>query len=291
MPQTMIIIGIHGLANKPAADVKKEWWKSALLEGLERNCARTSDQLPFDFVYWADLRYDPAVTFQQNLEPYYRDDTQTGPFPSYASHKWVEIFNNITSVIGEEISFLDMHTGVARVGDFILERDLQDLAAYYEDQNFRNTARQRLHDKLREHAGKRIMLIAHSMGSIIAYDVLRSLGREASPPSIDHFVTIGSPLGMPHVKMKIYEENDLVRTPTIVGRWTNFADRRDIVAVDAKLADDYEANDQGVKVVDVPVINAYKSPADRDPPGKPNYHKSYGYLRTPELSTLIRGFI
>ena len=123
------------------------------------------------------------------------------------------------------------------------------------------------------------------------HDVLRSLGREASPPSIDHFVTIGSPLGMPHVKMKIYEENDLVRTPTIVGRWTNFADRRDIVAVDAKLADDYEANDQGVKVVDVPVINAYKSPADRDPPGKPNYHKSYGYLRTPELSTLIRGFI
>src|SRR5215831_12060417 len=74
-------------------------------------------------------------------------------------------------------------------------------------------------------------------------------------------------------------------------RWTNFADRRDIVAVEAKLADDYEASDQGVKVVDVPVINAYKSPPDRVPPNKPNFHKSYGYLRTPELSNVVRGFV
>jgi hypothetical protein len=82
----------------------------------------------------------------------------------------------------------------------------------------------------------------------------------------------------------------LVRTPSIVGRWTNFADRRDIVAVEAKLGDDYEPNDQGVKVADVPVINAYRSPFDRDPPNKPNYHKSYGYLRTPELSNVVRAF-
>jgi pimeloyl-ACP methyl ester carboxylesterase len=130
----------------------------------------------------------------------------------------------------------------------------------YEDENFRNTARQRLIDKLREHAGKRIMLIGHSMGSIIAYDVLRIIGRETPPVPGDHFVTIGSPLGLPHVKTKIYQENDLVRTPSVVGRWTNFADRRDVVAVEAKLGDDYEANDQEVKVADVPVINGYKSP-------------------------------
>jgi hypothetical protein len=80
------------------------------------------------------------------------------------------------------------------------------------------------------------------------------------------------------------QENDLVRTPSIVARWTNFADRRDVVAIDAKLGDDYEPNDQGVKVADLPVINAYRSPLDRSPADKPNYHKSYGYLRTPEMS-------
>ena len=285
-----VIIGIHGLANKPPGDEKKEWWKIALIEGLKRNCAKTTDDLPFDFVYWADLRYQAPISLEMNPEPYYPDEG-VGPFPAYQSHKWVAIFNETTSVIGKEVNFLDLHTGVDKVGDFVLERELQDLAAYYEDGNFRNTARQRLIGKLRERAGKRIMLIGHSMGSIIAYDVLRIIGRETPPVPVDHFVTIGSPLGLPHVKTKIYQENDLVRTPSVVGRWTNFADRRDVVAVEAKLGDDYEANDQGVKVADVPVINAYKSPPDRVPPNKPNFHKSYGYLRTPELSNVVRGFV
>src|SRR6516225_6081339 len=210
-----VIIGIHGLANKPPADEKKEWWKRALIEGLKRNCAKTTDTLSFDFVYWADLRYNPPISLEMNPEPYYPDDG-VGSFPAYQTHKWVAVFNEITSVIGKEVNFLDLHTGVDKVGDFVLERELQDLAAYYEDENFRRTARQRLLDKLREHAGKRIMLIGHSMGSIIAYDVLRIIGRETPPVSVDHFVTIGSPLGLPHVKTKIYEENDLVRTPSVV---------------------------------------------------------------------------
>lgn len=285
-----VIIGIHGLANKPPPVEKQEWWKQALIEGLKRNCSKTTDDLSFDFVYWADLRYKPPISLELNPEPYYPDQG-TGTFPAYHAHKWVTVFSEITSVIGKEVNFLDLHTGVDKVGDFVLERELQDLAAYYEDENFRSTARRLLIDKLREHAGKRIMLIGHSMGSIIAYDVLRLIGRETPPVPVDHFVTIGSPLGLPHVKTKIYQENDLVRTPSIVGRWTNFADRRDIVAVEAKLGDDYEPNDQGVKVTDVPVINAYKSPANRVPPNKPNFHKSYGYLRTPELSNVVRGFI
>ena len=285
-----VIVGIHGLANKPPSDEKQEWWKRAIIEGLKRNCTKTTDELSFDFVYWADLRYQTPISLDVNPEPYYVDQG-TGPFPAYQTHKWAEVLNRITSTIGQEVNFIDLHTGVDKVGDFVLERELQDLAAYYEDANFRNTVRQRLLSKLNEHAGKRIMLIGHSMGSIIAYDVLRIIGRQTPPVPVDHLVTIGSPLGLPHVKTKIYEENDLVRTPSVVGRWTNFADRRDIVAVEAKLADDYEANDQGIKVVDVPVINAYKSPPDRDPPNKPNFHKSYGYLRTPELSNVVRGFV
>jgi hypothetical protein len=62
------------------------------------------------------------------------------------------------------------------------------------------------------------------------------------------------------------------------------------VAIDAKLGDDYEPNDQGVRVTDMPVINAHRSPSDRVPADKPNYHKSYGYLRTPEVSNVVRAF-
>lgn len=285
-----VVIGIHGLANKPPPADKPGYWKKALIEGLRRNCGKTTDDLPFDFVYWADLWYpEGPIPYDKNPEPYY-EAPGTGPFPAYQAAKWTEIINAATRIVGTEVSFLDLHTGVTRVGDLVLERELKDLAAYYEDAGFRETARARVKDKLEEYKGSRIMLIGHSMGSIIAYDVLRRLGRDDPQFRVDHFVTIGSPLGMPHVKYKIQQENDLVRTPSIVGRWTNFADRRDVVAIDAKLGDDYEPNDQGVKVADLPVINAYRSPLDRNPSDKPNYHKSYGYLRTPEMSNVVRAF-
>lgn len=130
------------------------------------------------------------------------------------------------------------------------------------------------------------MVIAHSMGSIIAYDTLREMGRSNPAPFVDHFVTIGSPLGLPHVKLKIWAESDLVRTPSVAKRWTNFADRRDPVAFDTHLAYDYEANADGVKVKDDLILNGYEPPA-----GLNIHHKSYGYLRAPEVSQAIRAFI
>jgi hypothetical protein len=44
---TSVVIGIHGLANKPPSDEKKDWWKRAIIEGLKRNCAKTTDELSF----------------------------------------------------------------------------------------------------------------------------------------------------------------------------------------------------------------------------------------------------
>ncbi len=138
------------------------------------------------------------------------------------------------------------------------------------------------------------MLIAHSMGTIIGYDVLRDIGRKDPSFEIAHFVTIGSPLGLPHVKAKIIEERTYagtkrkrVRTPTVVTeRWVNYADRRDPVAFDSHLRDDFGSNSRDIRVEDDLVINSYQSPS-----GEPNYHKSYGYLRTPELSEHIAAFL
>ena len=151
--------------------------------------------------------------------------------------------------------------------------------------------RDRVRAKLLDNGGQRIMLIAHSMGSIIAYDVLREIGRTQPQFRVDHFVTIGSPLGLPHVKDKIWRENHLVRTPSVVSKWTNFADRRDPVALDVHLSDDYGENIAGVKVRDDLVINGYAGKKKDGKDGKPNHHKSYGYLRAPEMSNAIRAFL
>ncbi|ATX79782.1 hypothetical protein Ga0123461_1366 [Mariprofundus aestuarium] len=99
------------------------------------------------------------------------------------------------------------------------------------------------------------MVVSHSMGTIVAYDVLRAIGKKHPQLKVARFVTIGSPLGLPHVKYKIAKENDAVRTPSVVQQWSNFADRRDPVALDVHLADDYAANAAGVQVSDGLVSN------------------------------------
>ena len=106
---------------------------------------------------------------------------------------------------------------------------------------------------------------------------------------VDHLVTIGSPPDLSQVKHRARENHDSVRTPSVVRKWTNLADRRDLVAADSDLADDYAPNDHGVKVRDDRVINTYTS--EEDAKGDLNYHKSYGYLRTPELSEIVRNFV
>jgi hypothetical protein len=194
------------------------------------------------------------------------------------------------------------YIGVGSVVDWILDRKLKDLAYYY-DPNRRirgrdgqmKQARRVLMDELTNVLlplkGRRLMLIAHSMGTIISYDVLRDLGRRDRDFPVHHYVTIGAPMGMPHVKANIHRERsysrDAVRTPTVVTeRWVNYADRRDPVAIDTHLRDDFGPNDAGVQVEDDMVINDYVGPK-----GERDSHKSYGYLRTPELSEHIRGFL
>ena len=131
------------------------------------------------------------------------------------------------------------------------------------------------------------MLIAHSMGSIIAYDVLRDLGRSDPEFTVEQFVTIGSPLGLEPVKARAHIEGIASEVPRVVSeKWVNYADPADVVAVETNLRGDFGPNGRGVQVEDHLVSTDYMA-LDRE--RKP--HKSYGYLRTPELSEQIREFL
>jgi hypothetical protein len=288
MSNAYVIIGIHGLANKPAKEVLENWWRKSILEGLQRNEGRTASDVldvSFESVYWADWNYDKPIPEEENSEPYESAHGE-GPLPRYDDSFWDELRADAQDLLDTPLDWAKRFFGMDAIAGAVLKAKLQDLALYYDDRSKRELLRDRLEETISKHRGKRLMVIAHSMGSIVAYDVLRRLGKIDSTLRIDHFVTIGSPLGLPHVKHRIYEENDLVRTPSIVRRWTNFSDRRDPVALDTHLSDDFKANDRSVKVKDDLVLNGYQNPE-----GDPNFHKSYGYLRTPEISRLIRSFI
>ena len=314
------IIGIHGLANKPERVVLFDYWHKALQEGLAN--VDYGGDVPFDLVYWADLLYknplhdDEDFDFDTlfNDEPYV--PAEPGSLRTYADSWTDEVRSAGGAIVGDTLDFLKNRLGNNRLADWVLQKCLKDLAFYYDEKrnlHDRNdiarrasdVLREELLDAIRERRDKEIMIIAHSMGSIIAYDTLRNIGQSRVPEDdglvVPYFVTIGSPLGLPHVKGKIIEKRKYdgeteaarVRTPSIVTRsWVNYADRKDPVAADVHLRDDYQANANNVRVVDDLVENDYRAPPK---PGQSkrerNHHKSYGYLRTPELSLHVKKFL
>ena len=300
-----LIIGIHGLANKPDEDILKDWWRQSIVEGLRKNEQAGDVEFDFDMAYWAHHLYknqlhdDPDFSFDKlfNDEPYV--EAVEGTLEPRRDSIIDTLAAKTFDLTGETLDVLKARFGVSSLADAFLGKLLKDLDLYYQNESKRVQLRGVLEDKILSHKGRKIMIVAHSMGSIIAYDVLTLLGRRDNPIDVEHLVTIGSPLGLPHVKGKIIQEfthrgpeTERVRTPTVVrNKWVNFADRKDPVALDVHLADDYGENASGVGCEDDLVLNDYrinkpgKKEADR------NHHKSYGYLRTPEFSKLAKEFL
>jgi pimeloyl-ACP methyl ester carboxylesterase len=279
MERGRIVIGIHGLANKPPAEEKTRWWKAAITEGLARNEGIVDPAFAFEFVYWADLRYDAPLSEDGNREPYQPYDG-VGPLPTGEKAPGLTV-KDVMAPLYAGIDAVEEATGVTLVDDAILEHRFDDLWHYHAEQAFARAARARLAERLRAFRGHRILLVAHSMGSVIAYDVLRMLEREDPALKVEHLVTAASPLGLAKVKLKFEAEHGTLRVPNNVSAWTNLADGEDVVAIMGALDADYATNDAGLGIADRRVLNAY-----RRPDGEPNPHKSYGYLRTPEFSRI-----
>lgn len=281
---TKLIIGIHGLNNKPAPDILRNWWKASIAEGISRNCGGQRVDVDFVLAYWADVMYSAPVALAEVAEPYVAAGG-SGPLPrsgmSIGSITAARIQEGVGKVL-EKVFGAPVAEDVIRDA---FETRAPDLHRYRHHRATRNAVRERLRERLRaaRAGGRQIMLIAHSMGSIVAYDVLRAASRNLPGLRISHFVTLGSPLGLVEVKEIVSAP---LRVPECVARWSNFADPRDYAARwDTRLSNDYRANSAGVTISDHLVINGYVNRS-----GKPNPHKIYGYLRTPEMSELIASF-
>ena len=276
-----VILGIHGLSNKPEKDVLEGWWRKSIVEGL-MNVGHADAEFDFHIVFWADYLHkyrehtDENFSFDKlyNSEPYRA--ASDGELKEYKEGLGAWFRAAALDIGGSGIDFLKSHAGMNRFADWAISKVAKDLAFYYyNDERFipdhegkPRRAKDLLRDELKkaigpEHEkGNEIMVVAHSMGAIIAYDALRDIGIEpGNTVEVKQFTTIGAPLGLPHVKGKIIEERNYdpkVRTPSIVTeKWTNFADPKDLIALDSRLRNDYGANQCGVRVTDDEVANDY----------------------------------
>ncbi|MFA9392516.1 MAG: hypothetical protein ACERKD_22080 [Prolixibacteraceae bacterium] len=298
-----VIIGIHGLGNKPTKEVLEHWWKQAMIEGLKSNQYKTL--LPkFELVYWSDIVHEKPLDLNETDEnsPYFLDEKYTKAadnFPAEDHSTLRKVIDFINRQLHQIFLNDDLTLNYSYIADTIISKYFKDLEIYYtEDCTLENEAtckakeliKQRLITVLEKYKKHQIMLVAHSMGSIIAFDVLRFVAPQIP---IDTLVTIGSPLGLPVVISKIAAEqklnhqhfNHMVTPQSVTKNWFNFSDILDKVAFSYNLSAEFKENNSGVKPIDFLVVNNYEINENRNP------HKSFGYLRTPEFSKVLNEFI
>lgn len=298
-----IIIGIHGLGNKPPKDLLNKWWKQSIKEGL-KNIGRPNQKFNFDMVYWAEVLHpvplNPDETNEDSdlylSERYTPDENPNANKLNGFKEKFINFFQRQRNKL---LFSKKMHVKFPSFTDLIIKHFFKDLDIYLTkkgiDENkpdyfAKDIIRDRITNAIKLHKRKDILLIAHSMGTIIAYDAMIKSEKEME---VDSLITIGSPLGVPFIFEKLKtdlstapEDNNKLRTPeNILTGWENLADPDDKLAQSADLRELFSPNSHNVSPTMILVDNEYQSEGIENP------HKSYGYLRTPEIAYIIDDFL
>ena len=298
-----IIIGVHGLGNKSPQKVLKKWWIASIQEGF-RDAGYQTPAFKFEMVYWADITHPVPLDPNEKDEksPYYLESPYVPAKPHKEkppSRRRLNFLNLLEKEMDKIFLNKDMSVNYTSLTDEIMRRYFNDLNIYYkstpkENDSNETPAKRLIRDRLKKILvkckRKDILLIGHSMGSIISYDVLSDPDIKVK---VDTYVTIGSPLGLPVIMSRIAAEQKqrnkdmapLNSPPTVKRNWFNFSDLHDKVAINYNLSDDYGDNANEVHVIDKIVYNDYECY------GKKNPHKAYGYLRTPEMVEILYDFL
>ena len=123
--------------------------------------------------------------------------------------------------------------------------------------------------------GVESVVVAHSLGSVVAYNLLRREGHLRGW-KVPLFVTVGAPLGIEVIR-KTLRGFAPARTPECVGAWFNALDERDVVAL-------YPLDPRHFPLAppDPAILNK------RDVSNHtPNRHGIAGYLSDPEVARRI----
>jgi len=133
-----------------------------------------------------------------------------------------------------------------------------------------------------------VLLIGHSMGSIIAYDSLWELSHLENLPGKLDFLTLGSPLGMNYVQHRLKGNNycGKKKYPTNIRNWVNISSEGDVTALDRIFSDDFNEMRKLEIVESIEdhcegIYNFFHNEEGL------NCHRSYGYLVNPAVGKVI----
>lgn len=243
------IVGVHGIGKYRyfqaagsalgAAEMMRAKWDRYLHAGLGGDAPYTGQSYVSEVAYYAHLlrKETPPATR--------RDLRKMDSASQLVLADWMKQLGGAGTMAGETLTGL-MHRFaewlLLRLGphakDFA-EDFCPEVAAYFAstDAAARVRSRDAVADAIRRNQPK--VLIAHSLGSVVAYEALW-----AHPDlSVDLLITLGSPLAMQGVvfeRLQPLPQAGRGRCPRGVRRWVNIADKDDIAAIPGTLQKYFE---------------------------------------------------
>lgn len=323
---TKRLVIIHGRDKKPDRETMLRLVKRSLTTGLERVNEHAAnkvlhEEIPITFVYYGDInnalllekiKENPKLMERMKevngkwyvQDDYYDDDlqhlierpteqlTKKNYQQLIEGQKLLSLLDEAATVVSPVLSLFDM--------SYDLIRDLlPDLGAYLNSRVVGSEIRELLQKPLAEALDKDedIMLISHSMGCMVSYDVLWKFSRMSEykhlwGKKINVWLTIGNPLGEPAVKKGLYDSNEPRdgRYPKNIRKWINISAVDDYISHDTTIQDDFAQmlNENLVeKITDESLIYNFW----RDQFGKCNPHNLFGYLNHPHVANQIAKWI
>ncbi|MEE1946432.1 hypothetical protein VRU48_15010 [Pedobacter sp. KR3-3] len=287
----MRILFIHGRGQQDKEEViLKNEWVSALRESFDKAGLIMPGELVFDFPYFGNqlialqqeyqekidsgeyrmrgpgLPEDPALELEQQLLMELAEnaeiDLSAEPDTNEEDYKSRDVQNSWPVITLARI----IDRWIAPGGNYSIRKKTKDVAAYLAVGFIRNDINHFVRSFISDQP---TIIIAHSLGTIIAYDVLSHLHAEHC--DIRGLITLGSPLGVKAVKRQLPQG---VRRPEALhGDWLNIYDTRDIVSL-------YPLDERHFNI-SPPVKNIVGINATE------NRHGISQYLNDPEIAIMI----
>jgi hypothetical protein len=287
------IIFVPGLNPKPPPEVYRLQLTRVLVAGLTR--ARplaaawfTANPDAFRLVAWTYLFYGAHRDITVDIPGIERLLTQGTPTPEDVEelHALPRTLKRWSFVLGDAWPLLGRWFAPA-----VTRRLLHEANRYLKNRrgighSIRAILRAELDSAWSD--GAPLLLIGHSLGSVIAYDTLWEISRErGSANGVDLFVTMGSPLATHFIQRKLRgsREHGAARYPTNIRRWANFTARGDTTALRPRLHP-YFAEMLSLGLVESIDDTAGFDNVFRGELGL-NAHEAYAYLAQPSVAGVV----
>lgn len=240
------IVAVHGINQQYQGNhtIHKEWYP-ALRDGLERADFILDSEDEFKCAFYGDIFREPGRSRGGDIPDYGAEDVESGweeefilqlsqeadALEKAAGESDVRTRRGAIIGIQRALNIVSGSPFFGNVAEKIVINFVKQVKAYLHDREKREEIRNRVVAEITEDTR---VLIGHSLGSIVCYEVLC---QNPNLP-IKMYVSLGSPLAIKKIvfdRLEPSPQEGIGSRPGGIEKWINIADAKDIVALQKKL--------------------------------------------------------